>query len=314
MSLHTEYRPKTFEEVIGQKHVIASLEKVVKDNKAHTFLLTGPAGTGKTTIARILANLFAGGNSDASNIEEIDAAKHSGADDIRAVVSRTQYRALGKSPVRCIVVDECHKLSSAAWTILLKPTEEPPEHVYWIFCSTDPGKMPKANQTRCIRYDLKPVDETLIYSWLCEVADAEKLESSEEVLEAIAENCGGSPRQALVFLETCKYAETAADALRLMRSAGQSKEIIDLCRFLITERGRTWVAAVKLIKSMGDFEAESARIVICNYIAAVLLNTTNENKAQYLLRVLDCFRTPYQQSDKLAPLLLSVGLALGLDV
>ena len=98
-----------------------------------------------------------------------------------------------------------------------------------------------------------------------------------------------------------------------MRTAGQSKEIIDLCRFLIDDRGQNWAAAIKLIKAMKDVEAESCRIVISNYIAAVLLNTQAEGKAVRLLSILDCFRTPYNSSDKLAPLLLSVGLSLNLD-
>ena len=101
---------------------------------------------------------------------------------------------------------------------------------------------------------------------------------------------------------------------KMERSAGQSKEIVDLARFLVADRGQTWGAAIKLIKGLGDVEAESCRIILANYLAAVLLNTQNDKKAARLLGILECFRTPFHQSDKLAPLLLSVGLAINLDV
>lgn len=312
-SLHTKYRPASFDQVLGQAPVIKSLKQVVKDKRAHTFIFSGPSGTGKTTLARILANTFAGGAGTVANIEEFDAATNSGADAVRAVVGRTLYRAIGKSPIKTVIMDEAHRLSSAAWTTLLKPIEEPPPHVYWMFCTTDAAKIPKTIQTRCLRYELKEVPERDILELLITVADAEKIGVSDEVIETIAENCGGSPRQALVYLEACIYCETASEAQQVMRSAGQSREIIDLCRFLTAGRGLTWGAAVKIINSLEGVEAESCRIVIVNYIASALLKTNDGKRAAALLSVLECFKQPYNPSDKMAPLLYSVGLALGLD-
>lgn len=312
-SLHTKFRPKTFDEVLGQDTTVRSLKRVVKDKRAKAFLFVGPAGTGKTTLARILANEFAGANSTVANIIEYDAASKSGVDDIRSLLGSLQYRAVGESPIKFVVFDECHKFSAGAWTALLKPTEEPPAHVYFAFCTTELGKMPKANITRCLRYDLKPVKEELILDLIVQVVDAEKFDIDDEILEAIAEGSGGSPRQALVNLEACLPCKSVAEAREILRSAGQSKEIIDLCRYLISGKGHNWAEAQKYLKGLEGIEAESCRIVIQNYLAAVLIGTKADSKAIAILQMMECFRTPYYAPDRMAPLMMSVAMAIGLD-
>lgn len=312
-SLHTRYRPETFDEVLGQASTVRSLKRAVKDARAHCFIFTGPSGTGKTTLARILANEFSGPDRSMVNLEEVDGASKSGADDVRELVTRTLYRAIGGSPIKFIIIDEAHRLSAAAWTVLLKPIEEPPAHVYYAFCTTDIAKIPKANITRCLRYDLKPVKEELILGLLVKVCEAEKFDTSDEIIEAIAENCGGSPRQALVYLEECLSCKNVSEARQIMRSAGQSKELIDLARWLVAGKAHTWPEAVKYLKALNGQEAESCRIVLSNYFAAVLLNAKSDKMALNILNLIEAFKTPYYSPDKMAPLLYSVGLALKLD-
>lgn len=260
-----------------------------------------------------MADAFCGGQATAANLDEVAAADHTGVDAMREVAQRALFRGLGATPVKAIILDEAHRLSGNAWDALLKPIEEPPAHVYWFLCTTEPAKIPKTIQTRCVRYDLKPVSEDVILELLCKVADEESLKTPDEVLEAIAEGAGGSPRQALVFLAATGHLVSAAEARLAMRSGGQTREAIDLCRWLISGRGQTWAEAAKLVKALEGVDAESVRITIANYLGTALLGTKDDRKAAQLLRLLEPFLKPYNTSDRVAPLLHSLGLALGLD-
>lgn len=313
-ALHVKYRPQTFDEVVGHDDVVDSLKKAVKKNRAHVFLFTGPAGTGKTTLSRIIANELCGGKAGPSNIEEIPAALYTGVGDMRQIVDKAHYRAIGASHVKVIILDEAHRLSANAWDSLLKAIEEPPAHVYYALCTTNLGKIPKTIMTRCLHFDLKPVPEEKILKVLKRICKKEELEVESEVLEAIAENSDGGVRQALQYLERCMYCETAAEARKVMQKAsGETKEVIDLARFLISKQGRDWKTAQRILQDLKDTEAESIRIVLCNYFAAVIMGSKSHKDAARVMSILDCFSQPYYTAEKFAPLLLSVGAALGMN-
>ena len=143
--LARKYRPQSWKQVIGQDAAIKSLRATLKAGGKHGFLFTGPSGVGKTTVARILA---AAVGCEAHNLLEIDAATHTGIDAMRAVSEGVAYKAFGDSPVKVMIIDEAHSLSKAAWQSLLKVVEEPPEHAYWVFCTTEPGKIPPRSEER----------------------------------------------------------------------------------------------------------------------------------------------------------------------
>lgn len=302
--LHVKYRPRTFDEVLGQSEVVRSIESALKAKaRPHSWLFTGGPGTGKTTLARILTNEF---NVAPANILEIDAAANNGVDVMRDIIGPLRYQGFGETPNKAVILDEAHMLSKAAWASLLKTVEEPPAHVYFFFCTTESGKVPEAIQTRCMAYTLRPVKYDDIMDLLEMVCDKEPLPVPSKILAMIAQACNGSPRQALVMLAMVQDCEDVDEAARVLESPLDNKEVIDLCRALI-KGDLEWASLTKTLKAMPEMPAESIRIVIVNYLGSCLMGARSEKEAVRLIEMLECFDKPYATSDKMAPLLLSFG-------
>ena len=305
--LHLKYRPKTWDEVIGQDAVVQSLKaSVSKESAPHSFLFTGPSGVGKTTLARILANELRCTEQD---LIEIDAARYSGVDEMRDVVSMAQYRGFGGEGVRVVIVDECHRLSRQTWDTLLKIIEEPPPHLYWCLCTTEASKVPRTIVTRCHAYELRSVHAGLLFDYLEIIRDEERMSTGDDVLKYVADKAEGSVRQALVFLSAARDCANRKEAHELLAQAADNPELIDLARRLADGRGLTWQFACGVVKNL-EQSPEGARMVIVNYLGAALSGTTDERKAARMLTVLECFAEPYRDGEKLAPLWLSLGRAI----
>lgn len=303
-ALATKYRPQKFADVVGQAAVVRALQGRVKSKDAHCFLLCGPSGVGKTTLARIVAREMGCAEKD---IREIDAATYTGIEAMRDVQSALQYKPFGKSQGRAIIVDEAHGLSRQAWNSLLKATEEPPDHVYWFLCTTEAGKVPATIKTRAVAFTLKPVDDKLLGQLFDRVCDAEGINLPGDVGDMIIREALGSPRQMLSHLAACRDAKDRREAAELLRSAVGSQGVIDLCRFLI--KGGSWVKAMAIVEGL-DEAPESIRIAVVNYFGKAAKGANTNDQAGRMLEILDAFSQPYNQSDGQAPLVLSIGRAL----
>lgn len=304
-ALHLKYRPQTLAEVVGQPAIVASLEKVLAKREAHAFLFTGSAGCGKTTLARICANML---DIEPANITEVDAASNSGVDAMREIVSATRYLGFGSKPGRAVIIDEAHNLSKSAWDALLKPMEEPPAHVYFMLCTTNPTKVPATIATRCQSYKVLDVPGKAIGSLLARVCDAEGYDTSDETLDRIVGAAMGSPRRALTMLATVAEVEDPADVDDLLSIVDDSPEVIELCRALVARA--SWADLMAMVKGLPVDNAEGTRIVVSRYLASCAMGAKNERAAIGFIDMLDAFSQPFNASDGNAPLVRALGHAV----
>lgn len=227
-SLYRKYRPLTFESVVGQQHIVSTLEHAVAEGRlSHAYLFCGPRGTGKTTMARILAKALlcekaegaraagaTGCNPDGTCLEctaiaegthpdvyELDAASRTGVDNVREEIINSVSFAPVRGAYKVYIIDEVHMLTTQAFNALLKTLEEPPSHVIFVLCTTDPQKILETILSRCQRFDFHRISNDDIIGRLRYICEQEGFAFDEEALEVVARHARGGMRDALSTLE-----------------------------------------------------------------------------------------------------------------
>jgi DNA polymerase-3 subunit gamma/tau len=283
--LHLEYRPRTFDEYIGNPTLVKNIKSVL--NRTQTFMLHGMRGCGKTTLARLIAKELKIHDMD---IYEIDAADKTSVDDARHLKSTAYLSPLaGKNKI--YIIDECHRLSSNAMDSLLKVFEEPPKSCYFVLCTTDPNKVTETIKSRCKSYEVKPLN----YDASCELIDwicgEEKIDLSQAIKELIVDECNGIPREIVVAIDMLRDISDIEEASQLLMTGKTDPKIIDLCRMLL--KRDKWVNIAPILKDIKE-EPESIRYAILGYMSSVLLNGNNTQAPV----VISCFAESFIYSKR----------------
>lgn len=306
-TLHTKYRPICFADVLGQDHFLKQLRRIVSDRAARAFLFHGPSGCGKTTLARICAQELGCLPAD---IMEHDGATQNGVGDMRGLQEAVRYRPLGEGKYRAVILDEVHRVTGQAFDSILKIVEEPPAHLFWLFCTTAPTKVPMTIRNRCQQFGVREVAPDELAKLLRNVAKREGIELADDILMYIASKSLGSPRRALVNLEACATVKNRREAAAALEQVVDEDAVLDLCRFLCQPAKKTWPKAMELVAKIGDANGEGVRIIVANYVAACLSKAESDAEAGKYLTVLDAFSTPFAVSETRPALMLALGRAL----
>jgi DNA polymerase-3 subunit gamma/tau len=271
--LARKYRPQTFDEVVEQTHVTRTLKNAIQHGRvAHAILFAGPRGTGKTTVARILAKAMncQGGPTpqpcnncrscdeitagNAADVFEIDGASNNSVDQIRELRENVKYMP-AYSPSKIYIIDEVHMLSTPAFNALLKTLEEPPDHILFMFATTEPRKIPVTILSRCQRYDLRRIRAESLTEHMSSLCERENIAVPEESLTLVAREAGGSMRDALSLLDqvmTCSNGPVTHELVLNILGVVDRHVITDLASALLKGDAVHLLQAIETVYDRGQ--------------------------------------------------------------
>ncbi len=295
MPLHTDFRPGTLDEVYGNRSIKISLESIFarEKDRPHAYLFHGPSGTGKTTFGRIIASLLKCSSDD---LIEYNTANMRGIDTVREIDNNCKYAPMtGK--VKVYILDEIHKTTGEFQNALLKLLEDPPSHVYFILCTTDPDKLLKTIHTRCTSYQTKLLLLNEMENLLKDILISEGIEDfPKNVLNEIIRVSEGCARQALVILDQVIDISDETTALEsVIAFTGEATAIIDICRLLVTNKDSGKWATIRTMLKIVEAEPEAVRRSILGYLTSVLLNNDKNDR---IAEILGCFTDSWYNSGK----------------
>ena len=294
-SLAVKYRPTSFETVCGNQTTIKILNRVIELGIfKNAYLFAGPSCCGKTTLARIFANAINGGVGEPI---EIDAASNNGVDQVRALIESANQRSLiGKYKI--YIIDECHAITSAGWQAFLKGIEETPEYTIFIFCTTEPNKIPVTILNRVQRFNIAKIDSQEIKARLELICQQEGFINYEDTCELISKLCNGGMRDAITKLDQCAALSSDLSLTNSKLILGESpfERMLKLTNCLIGHNEQFTIIAIETLANEGrdlkqfiddylSFTLELTKYILFKTIDATTIPAYLENSADPMISV-----------------------------
>ena len=264
-SLAVRYRPQILDEVVGQDITVRILKKALeKQSIKNALLFSGPSGTGKTTLARCFARAI---NGSLDGLIELDAASNGNIDQIRAIVESAKQRSL-TGQYKIFIIDECHAISTAGWQVLLKTLEECPEYTIFMFCTTEPNKIPATIQNRMQRFNVAKINSNEIRDRLIWVCQQEGFVNYEDTCELISKLCDGCMREALTKLDQCVdlSSNLSLENTKMVLGEAHFERMLKLTNCLIAGNEQFTLAAIETLAR----EGRDLKQYIDDYLSFVL--------------------------------------------